>query len=142
MLSSEHVLYSFSRKVSVQGYKMKFFLPVHKLPIQIGFTGVRNSEPKFSCLSPFKPAAPGYKWNVCTYLWFLSNQRHRKLKSELLLFNVATRRGKGCNSPFLKRASNYSLLLWRWMSEKTAQHCNLGTLKIHVQRITNPILML
>jgi hypothetical protein len=41
-------------KALVKGFKNKLFLPICKSPFQIGCDGVRNSEPKFSCLIPFK----------------------------------------------------------------------------------------
>ncbi len=35
-------------------FRNEFFLPVRTLPTQIGFDGVRNPEPKLSCLGPLK----------------------------------------------------------------------------------------
>ena len=52
------LLIQFSTKITtkalVKGFKNKLFLPISK-SFQIGCDGgVRNSEPKFSCLIPFK----------------------------------------------------------------------------------------
>jgi hypothetical protein len=40
-------------KQAVKGYKVNFVFQF-VVAAQIGFDGVRNSEPKFSCLGPFK----------------------------------------------------------------------------------------
>jgi hypothetical protein len=60
-LSSEHALNTILAENTSKAQRLKnnVFHPVPMLPTQIGLDGLRNSEPKFSCLGPFNTEKMG-----------------------------------------------------------------------------------
>jgi|LakMenE18May11ns_1017448.scaffolds.fasta_scaffold7057855_1 hypothetical protein len=54
-------------KYKSERQRLQNFLPVRKLPTQVGYDGVRNMEPKFTCWGIFKICFKKYIFYILSF---------------------------------------------------------------------------